>query len=62
MNMVKASQNPQMALSQMLQSDPKYSKVMDILRQNGGDPKKAFYSLADQMGVDPKQVLDSLGL
>ena len=55
MNMAK---NPSAVLQQML--GPQYAQMQKLISDNGGDPKKAFYSLANQMGVDPDEILNSL--
>lgn len=60
MNMVRSAGNPQMMLNQMLANNPNYQQVQQLIQQSGGDPQKAFYSLANQMGVDPNQILNSL--
>lgn len=60
MNFVRYSQNPRMALESMIQSNPQIQNVMDIVRQNGGDAKTAFYNLAKQKGVDPNEILNML--
>lgn len=60
LNMVKTAQNPQLMLNQLMQNNPMYSQVQQIIQQNGGDAQKAFYSLAQQMGVDPNQILNQL--
>lgn len=60
LNMVKTAQNPQLMLNQLMQNNPMYSQVQQIIQQNGGDAQKAFYSLAQQMGVDPNQILSQL--
>lgn len=60
MNFVRYSQNPRMALESMIQSNPQIQNVMDIVRQNGGDAKTAFYNLAKQKGVDPNDILNML--
>lgn len=60
MNFVRYSQNPKMALESMIQSNPQIQNVMDIVRQNGGDAKTAFYNLAKQKGVDPNEILNML--
>ena len=60
LNMVRAAQNPQLMMNQLMQKNPMYSQVQQIIQQNGGDPQKAFYSLAQQMGVDPNQILNQL--
>jgi hypothetical protein len=43
----------------MLQSNP---QAQQILAQYGGDPKRAFYALAQQMGVDQTEVMKTLGM
>lgn len=60
MGMLQGSQNPQAMLNQMVMSNPNLKQVMDIINQNGGDPQKAFYALAEQKGVNPQDVLDML--
>ena len=60
MNMVQNAGNPQMMMNQLMQNNPMYSQVQQVIQQNGGDPKTAFYSLCNQMGVDPNQILNSL--
>lgn len=60
LNMVRNAGNPQAVLNQMIQNNPQMKSVMDLVKQAGGDPKKAFYDLAQQRGVDPNQILDML--
>ena len=60
MSIIKMSQNPQEALNQMLASNPQMKQVVDIINQSGGDPKKAFYTMAERNGVDPQQILNML--
>ena len=60
MGMLNASQNPQAMLNQLMQSNPQMKQVMDVINQSGGDAKKAFYSLAEQKGVNPQDILDML--
>lgn len=42
----------------MIQNNPNLKQAMDIVQQNGGDPRRAFYALCEQKGVDPQQILD----
>ena len=58
MGMMNNAQNPSAMLNQMMMGNPQLKQVMDIVKENGGDPKAAFYSLADKMGVNPQDVLD----
>ena len=60
MSMVKSAGNPQAMLNQMMQNNPQMRQVMDLINQHGGDAKKAFYSLAEQRGIDPNQILNML--
>lgn len=52
--------NPQAMMNQMLANNPNYAKALELVRQNGGDAQKAFYNLANQYGVDPNEILNSL--
>lgn len=60
--MYKNSQNPILALQNMLNQNPNFKQVMDFINQNGGNPEQAFYALAKQRGVDPKVILQELGI
>ena len=60
MDMVRSAGNPQAMMSQLAQSNPQLRNVMDIVNQSGGDPKAAFYRLAQERGVDPNQILSML--
>ena len=60
MDMVRSAGNPQAMMSQLAQSNPQLRNVMDIVNQSGGDPKAAFYRLAQERGVDPNQILNML--
>ena len=56
-NMVKTAANPNAMINQLLNQNP---QVQQIIQQYGGDAQKAFYSIAQQMGVDPEQFLAQL--
>jgi hypothetical protein len=56
---VRAMQNPEQALMQMM-GNPQMADVMRLVRENNGDAKAAFYKLAQQKGVDPDEVLNAL--
>lgn len=60
MNMVRSAGNPQAMLYQIAQSNPQVKQVMDMVNQSGGDPKSAFYKLAQEKGVNPEQILEML--
>lgn len=60
MNMVRSAGNPQAMLQSIAQNNPQMKQVMDIVGQSGGDPKAAFYRMAEEKGVNPDQVLSML--
>ena len=60
MNMVRAAQNPQAALNQLIMSNPQMKQVMDIVKKHGGDPMKAFMAEAEARGVDPNEIMNML--
>ena len=60
MNMVRFAGNPQAMLQSMIQNNPQMRQVMDLINQSGGDPKAAFYKLAQEKGIDAQQILDML--
>ena len=60
MQMIRQSGNPQAMLQQMMQNNPQYQQVMQLVNQAGGDPKQAFYQMANQMGVNPDEIISML--
>ena len=60
MNMVKAAKDPQAALNMLAMNNPKMKQVMDIVEQYGGDSMAAFKATAEQMGVNPEEILGML--
>lgn len=60
MNTVRMAQNPQATMTQMLQNNPQYSKLTQLIQENGGDAQKAFYSLANQMGMNGDEIINML--
>ena len=58
--MVRSASNPQAMMYQAIQNNPNTKQVFDYIRQNGGDPKTAFYKMAEQKGVDPNEILNML--
>ena len=57
MNMVRSAGNPQAMLQSMVQNNPQMKQIMDLVNQAGGDPKTAFYKMAEEKGVNPDQIL-----
>ena len=59
-NTLKSARNPKMMLQNMMQSNPQVKQVMQYVQQAGGDPKTAFYKLAEQKGINPNEILQML--
>lgn len=59
-NMMRNSKNPTQFLQNMSMQNPQMQSVMNMVRQSGKSPKDFFYALAQQKGVDPNQILNSL--
>lgn len=60
LNIIRGAQNPKAMIQSMVQQNPQMKQVMDLVNQNGGDAKKAFYSMAEQNGIDPNEILNML--
>ena len=60
MDMVRMASNPQAALGQIAAQNPQMQQVMQVIQQNGGDPRAAFYKVAKERGIDPDSVLSQL--
>lgn len=43
-----------------IRQNPQYQQILNLLRENGGDPQRAFYALANQMGINPNDILSML--
>lgn len=46
-------------LQSLAQQNPQMQQVMNLVNQTG-DPKTAFYKMAEEKGVDPEQILSML--
>lgn len=60
MNTVQMAQNPQMALNQMITSNPQMKQVMDLINQNGGDIDKTVRTVAEKNGLKPEDIMELL--
>lgn len=60
MRMINSANNPQMALQQMMQSNPKYAEAMNIINGFNGDINSAITSLCKQKGIDPNEFMNAL--
>lgn len=58
--MVKAAQNPQAMINQMMMNNPNMKRVMQIVNQYGGDANRAFQEMAQQNGINPQEIMDMM--
>lgn len=59
--MMQGIKNPQALVQQVMNNNSQYKQINDLVnKMGGGDPKKAFYSYAKEMGVDPNEVVSFL--
>ena len=57
--MMNAVKNP-MAFLQNQFSQTQIGQAMNLVKQNGGDARAAFYNLAKQKGINPDDILNQL--
>ena len=57
---IKNANNPQAMFNQMMGNNPQMKQVMDYVNQNGGNAEKAFYSYAQQQGINPNEIINML--
>lgn len=57
---VQAAKDPMGKLNQIASTNPQMQQVMQVIQQNGGNAKQAFYNMAQQRGVDPNVILQQL--
>ena len=60
MTMDSGAQDPNGMIMQLMANNPQMQQVMDVINSAGGDPRRAFYELAQQKGVDPQEILDMM--
>lgn len=54
---LKSMGNPQTVLQNLLQQrNPQLMQVMEYVKQNGNDPKAAFYKMAEEKGINPEDL------
>ena len=54
------AKDPMGAINQIAMNNPQMQQVMSVINQNGGNAKQAFYTMAQQRGVDPNVILQQL--
>ena len=58
--MLKNMGNPQALISQMVNNNPNMAEIQKLIQQNGGDAEKAFRNKAQELGVDPDEIINIL--
>lgn len=56
--MLSGMSNPSAALQTLAQKNPMMQQAMQLVNSSNMSPKDLFYSMAQQRGVDPNQILD----
>ena len=59
-SMVRSAQNPKAMINQLMMTNPQMKQVMEIVKQYGGDPMRAFTETARENGMDPEEILGML--
>jgi len=60
-NLLKNASNPQALLQNMvMQNNPQLQQAMEYVKSHGGDPKTAFYKLAEEKGLNPQEIENML--
>ena len=54
------SKNPMEFLTNLAQQNPKMQQAMSLYQASNMTPKQFFLNYAQQMGVDPNQILNSI--
>jgi len=52
--------NPQLALNQLMASNPNMRQAMEYVQANGGNAKEACLKLARERGIDPQDIINAL--
>ena len=53
LGVLKNAKNPQALLNQIAGQNPQMKQILDMVQQNGNNPKALFYKLAKEKGIDP---------
>lgn len=44
----------------LMKRNPQLKQVIDLVQQNGGNAEQVFYQLAQEKGINPASILNSL--
>ena len=60
MNKIKFAVNPNQAMADMINSNPRLLQLFTTLKNNGGSAQEFFYEMAKLKGVNPDDILNQL--
>ena len=60
MTALKNVDNPMLALQSLASKNPQVKQTLDLVNQSGGNAKEAFYKRAQELGVNPNDILNTL--
>lgn len=60
MNAVKTAQNPEAMLNMLARKNPQLQEALDLAKNSGNNRREAFYKRAEELGVDPNDILNML--
>lgn len=55
---VQRAANPNNMMMNLMQQNPQVREALNLVQQNGGNPKEVFYKLAKEKGVNPNSILN----
>lgn len=55
---VQRAANPNNMMMSLMQQNPQVREALNLVQQNGGNPKEVFYKLAKEKGVNPNSILN----
>lgn len=60
MSMVQMSTDPNAALANLINQNPTVKNLIMLAKSNGSDLQQVFYTLAQQRGVNPNDIINAL--
>lgn len=59
-SMLRSSKNPQQLMAMLAQKNPQVNSIMQMCE--GKNPRDVFMAECKNRGIDPKEIMDTLGL
>lgn len=60
MQMTQGYSSPNEFVAAMAQQSPQYQNLSNYIAQNDGNPQKAFFAKAQELGLTPQQAMQML--